>query len=79
MATPEESMCKLNDQVAEAKLTLGVMHYCNVLYVRIPAVSTKDPASAAKARAGLVRELQKKLKKAKVELPAALSARISHM
>ena len=59
-------MCKLNDQVAEAKLTLGVMHYCNVLYVRIPAVSTKDPASAAKARAGLVRELQKNSRRRKL-------------
>ena len=47
MATPEESMCKLNDQVAEAKLTLGVMHYCNVLYDRIPATSCKGANSVA--------------------------------
>ena len=67
--------------IAEVKLTIGVEHVCNVLYVLAPQVSKGPASKVGKAKAGLARELKLKLAKAQMlkSIPAELLTRVQNM
>ena len=66
-----DALQQAEEFVAESKVILAVMHTCNTLYVRASAV--KD----GKAKAALVRELNRKVQAAGASLPKALVESVS--
>ena len=75
--THKTEMKELGTALDSGKLTMGVVHACNVIYVRAPqAANGKNPSTA---KAGLVRELQRKLNKTGIVLPAELAKAVRNL
>ena len=69
-----DEFAAVESQLLEAKLTQAVAHAINVLYVKGP--STKP---GSKERAGLVRQLAKRVQRAGIKLPAELQGKINDL